>query len=138
MRKIFIDTNVLIDFVCCREEFLKAAKTIFLMGHEKEVELVISSLSFINTYYVGKRNKLPVEQLKHSLLMIATFVTISDIGRNDILASLTETEFKDFEDAVQYYSAKKWYADVIVTRNKKDFQNADIPVLTPDEFLVSI
>lgn len=53
--KVFIDTNVLIDFVCSRQGFVEAAKTIFLMGHEGEIELILSSLSFVNCFYIGKR-----------------------------------------------------------------------------------
>lgn len=134
--KVFLDTNVLIDLVCSREGFVEAAKTIFLMGHEKKIELIISSVSFINAFYIGKRSQLSTEQLRHSLSVIEQFVSISDIGHNEISKSLTNFSFSDFEDSVQYHSAQNWYADVIVTRNQKDFKSALLPVMSPDEFIL--
>ncbi|MBQ8956989.1 MAG: hypothetical protein IJ057_00585 [Bacteroidales bacterium] len=44
-------------------------------------------------------------------------------------------EFTDFEDAMQYFSEKKWGADMIITRNKKDFQKSQLPVYEPKEYL---
>jgi len=48
------------------------------------------------------------------------------------------SEFSDFEDSLQYFSALRTNCDIIITRNGKDFKKSQIPIMTPDEFLNSI
>jgi hypothetical protein len=62
---------------------------------------------------------------------------VSNIDKIIIDKSLI-SNFNDFEDAVQHYSALYDKCDILITRNKKDFKNSEIPVMTPSEFLVSI
>ncbi len=49
--------------------------------------------------------------------------------------ALSDNDFPDFEDGLQYYSAMENQIDIIITRNKKDFKNSKIPILTAKEFL---
>lgn len=135
--KVFIDTNVLLDYVCSRTGYLESAKTIFLLGFEQEIELCISSLSFINCYYIGKKYGFDKLQLRTSLSGIETFVTVTPTGQ-DVIRQAFNSTFKDVEDGTQYYSALLFQADIIVTRNVKDFKESAIPVMTPDEFLSRI
>lgn len=44
----------------------------------------------------------------------------------------------NFEDSLQYFSALKSECSILITRNGKDFKDAQIPVMTPDEYLISI
>ena len=53
---------------------------------------------------------------------------------DDSLAS----QFKDFEDAMQYYTAVNAKADVIITRNGKDFAASKLPVMTATEYLATL
>ena len=53
----------------------------------------------------------------------------------DVIDNSLISNFNDIEDAMQYYCAKKCHADVIVTRNIKDFSESEINVLSPDAFL---
>jgi len=47
-----------------------------------------------------------------------------------------QLETKDFEDALQYYSAEQAEADCIVTRNLRDFDfPRTIPTMEPHSFL---
>lgn len=59
---------------------------------------------------------------------------LANVDRNVVTQALS-SEFLDFEDAMQYFSAKEWGADMIITRNKKDFKNSHIPVYEPMEYL---
>lgn len=132
--RVFVDTNVLVDFVCDRIDFSKEASILFDLAYREKIEMLICSLSFINAFYIGLKYKYNPAQLQHSLRSIKNFVIVSDL--ND--STLTEAfglDAKDFEDAVQYCSAKSAGADVIVTRNKKDFLDFPIDCLTPKEFL---
>ena len=52
----------------------------------------------------------------------------------NIIEQALDSAFLDFEDAVQYYTAKESNADVVITRNVKDYVNSAILVKTPTEF----
>lgn len=132
---VFVDTNVVIDFVCKRDNFYDNAKKIFALGYLGELELRMSSLSIINTMYIGK--KYGIATIKERLKAILKFVEVYGIETNIVIEAL-DSDWEDYEDAVQFKSATKVYADCIVTRNKKDFTRSDIPVYTVDELLDSL
>lgn len=132
---VFVDTNVLIDFVCKRDKFYDNAKKLFALGYIGELELGMSSLSIINTMYIGR--KYGVVTIKERLKSILMFVKVYGIEAQVVVDAL-DSGWKDYEDAVQFWSAVNIYADCIVTRNKKDFTGSDIPVYTVEELLESL
>ena len=117
MKKVFIDTNVLIDFLGERESFYQPAALIASRADRKEIELMVSSLSYATASYI-----------------FATLCTITSIGADTVTKALY-SPFKDFEDALQFNSALEAGAEIIITRNKKDFTQSSLPVLTPTEYL---
>lgn len=131
--KVFIDTNILVDLVCAREGYVEAAKEIFALGYEKKVLLVISPLSYINTFYIGRRYKYDAGRLINVLRKIESFTKTSDFDGLTIKQTLL-SGWTDIEDASQYFSARDADVDIIVTRNAKDFKSSLITVLTPNEF----
>ena len=133
---VFLDTNVLIDLIDKREPFYNEIAIIATLAENKKIKLAASSLSFVNTVYVVSRNieeKLVLEALRKFRFICE----VSDIDEIVIDKSLI-SNFNDYEDAVQYFSAVHHRSEVILTRNKKDFKNSEIPVMTPKEFLISI
>ena len=136
MKKLFIDTNVLIDFLDKRHPFFNEIAIIFSLAEENKLNLVASSISFVNTFYVLRKkfdNKFVIESLKK----IRILCDVSSIDERVIDESLF-SKFTDFEDAVQYYSALHAKCDMLITRNEKDFKNCEIPIMTPSEFLISL
>lgn len=132
---VFVDTNVLIDFVCKRDNFYDNAKKLFALGYIGELELGMSSLSIINAMYIGR--KYGIVPMKERLKSILMFVKVCDIEARVVVEAL-DGGWKDYEDAVQFRSAVGIHANCIVTRNKKDFTESDIPVYTVDELLESL
>jgi predicted nucleic acid-binding protein len=133
---LFIDTNVLIDLIDKREPFYKDIAIIFSLAENKKFKLATSSLSFVNTFYVVSKSVsglLVLDALKRIRIVCA----ISNIDEIVVDQSLI-SNFNDFEDAVQYFSALHHKCDIIITRNKKDFKNSEIPVMTPIEFLATL
>ena len=133
---LFLDTNVLIDLIDKREPFYNDIAVIASMAENKDFKLAASSLSFVNTVYVVSKNveaKLVLEALK-KLRIICEVSNIDEIVIDKSLIS----NFNDFEDAVQYFSALHHKSEIILTRNKKDFKNSEIPTMTPSEFLASL
>ena len=80
MKRIFLDTNVLIDLICCRKPFVQEAERIFVMGDMKKISIGISALSFINTVYIAGKYHFNVLEVIESLKKIASFVSITDLN----------------------------------------------------------
>ena len=133
MMRAYIDTNILVDLVLAREEFLPNAQRVFALGYAGEVQLVVSALSFVNTIYLGRKYKLPMDEVYAKLRLIADFVDVADLSGQNVVDMLG-SDWKDYEDATQHRSAVDEQADCIVTRNKKDFKASSIEVLNPMEF----
>ena len=131
--RAYVDTNILVDLVLSRQEFLPDAQRVFAIGYAGEAQLVVSALSFVNTVYLGRKYKFPMDDVLSKLRMIADFVDVSDLSGQNVVDMLT-SGWRDYEDATQHRSAIDEQADCIVTRNKKDFKASTLPVLTPLEF----
>lgn len=134
MKKVFLDTNILLDLLLERKEFLRPALQIFSKADLGELRLFISALSFANAYYILFKAT-GDEAARKELRKIEAIVSILDLNGKSIKLSLNDADYKDFEDGLQYYAALEGKVDVILTRNLKDFKNSKIPVLTPDAFL---
>lgn len=133
MKKVFLDTNVCLDVILNREPFAVDAERIFEMGKQREIKLFVSAVSFTTIFYILKR-LYRTKQALIDLKEFRKFVTITNV--NTIVIDLAlQSEFHDFEDAVQYFSAKESDINLIITRNTKDFEGTSIKVLTPKQFL---
>jgi predicted nucleic acid-binding protein len=130
--KVFVDTNVLIDYLCKREPFFVPAKSVFALCYMGKIEIVISSLSIVNTIYIGRNHN--STKLKQSLLRLSHIVSFMDLSASMALDAL-QTEWEDYEDALQYATAQTSASDFIITRNKRDYSRSDLPVYTPEELL---
>ena len=133
MMRAYVDTNILVDLVLSRQEFLPNAQRVFAIGYAGEAQLVVSALSFVNTVYLGRKYKFPMDDVLSKLRMIADFVDVADLSGQNVVDMLN-SGWRDYEDATQHRSAIDEQADCIVTRNKKDFKAGTLPVLTPLEF----
>ncbi len=131
--RAYVDTNILVDLVLSRQEFLPNAQRVFAIGYAGEAQLVVSALSFVNTVYLGRKYKFPMDDVLSKLRMIADFVDVADLSGQNVVDMLN-SGWRDYEDATQHRSAIDEQADCIVTRNKKDFKASTLPVLTPLEF----
>lgn len=134
-QKVFADTNVMVDLLAHRVPFYEAAMRLFSLADRGECTIVVSALSFSTTAYLLER-KLNYEDLSLVFRQFASIVEIASVDERTVRKSLSATSgFRDIEDAMQHYAALQTGCDAIVTRNVKDFTQADIPVYTPDEFL---
>ncbi len=134
--KLFLDTNVVLDLLGERVPFFVSAAKLATLADQRKLNIIVSALSFATvSYFLTKFYGL--EKTKEKL---RKFKVISKICELDeiIIEKGLNSEFHDFEDSLQYYSALRYECDIIITRNGKDFKTSLIPVMTPDEFLKSI
>jgi predicted nucleic acid-binding protein len=133
MKKVFVDTNILVDLIADRKPFSKFAIALFNKAENKKIRLFTSSHSIATTHYLLKKY-VDEKELRNILYDLLDFVTIVGIDEDVIRKSL-RSKHKDFEDAVQIICAGSIEKlDCIVTRNIKDFRDCELPVLAPDEF----
>lgn len=131
--KVFLDTNVVIDFYARREEFFKPAAVIIDLAVKGRVDVYVSSLTFVNAFYV-LRKTYKVDDLYQKLQSLSELCHITTLDEDNIKYGL-DNRSSDFEDTVQYVSAMSINPDVIITRNIKHFKNIDVYVDTPTDFL---
>lgn len=133
MRKIFADTNVVIDLLEKRKPFYKDAVRLFTMAYNGELEVYVSGCTFTTASYLLRKHS--YDEARTLLRNFRQLARVSPINEEIIDLSLS-SEFNDYEDAVQYYSAVSVAAEVIVTRNEKDFiGHSKLPVMSPETFL---
>jgi predicted nucleic acid-binding protein len=134
MKQIFIDTNVIIDFLANRQPFSDAAAQLFELAKQNKIKIYISAISINNTYYILRKVATHNKAI-HLISEIGEYIEIQDLNRQIILKAL-RSDFGDFEDAIQYFSAMKTgNIDIIATRNEKDFKKSEIPVMAPDTII---
>ena len=135
MTRLFLDTNIVIDLLERREPYCHDAVRLFTMSYNKKVQLVVSPLTYATaSFLLRKHGSEGVRNLLSNFRQLSRVANVNERTVDDSLAS----QFKDFEDAMQYYTAVKAKADVIITRNGKDFINSKIPVMTATEYISSI
>lgn len=134
MNRIFVDTNIVIDLLAKRQEY-EATAEMFSLGDKGELTIIVSSLSFSHLQYILR--KILKDKTLPALRDLELIVTIASIDEKVIKLALNDDDFKDFEDAIQYYSAIESESDIIITRNLKDFKKSRIPVMTSSQFVSS-
>ena len=134
MKKVFLDTNIVADILLSRMQWLNDALNILKLVELQMIELYCTSLSFGTLYYILHRNGFLHEIILEKLKTFRTYCHVLNVDESDVDSALNSS-FKDFEDAMQYFSALREGCDVIITRNKKDFAESKIQVLEPQEFL---
>jgi predicted nucleic acid-binding protein len=135
MMKVFLDTNILMDFVENRES-REYAETIIELGKTGAIQLFASYLSFANMGYIlRRRSKEDRYRLLSSVRNIVTVLPCDDKQLDEALAN----PVNDYEDMLQYQCAVAAGCDVIVTNNKRDFYEfCELPFLTSEEFLLQL
>jgi predicted nucleic acid-binding protein len=136
MDKLFIDTDIILDLLTAREPFYNYAATLFSLADKNKIELYVSSLSFSNLNYILSKQFTAI-QAKRLLLKFKTLVKVLAVDEK-ITALALSSDFRDFEDALQYYTATANNIKMLITRNIKDYKQADIPVMTAEQFLKSL
>lgn len=134
MKKLFIDTNIVIDLLSRREPFFDEAASLFSLADKMQVELTISSLTIANTSYVLLR-QMDSNKAKSILRKLRLIVKILPLDDKIIGLALNDDTFSDFEDGLQYFTAIENGQELIITRNLKDFKKSKLPTMTASQFI---
>ncbi len=136
LKRIFIDTNIILDFLGERKPFYEPIAKIATLAEKEKLIMVVSPISFVTVnYFLSKfdNSKIAKEKLRK-------FKILSEICflNEQIIEKGLNSSIQDFEGALQYFSAAESACEIIITRNGKDFKQSLLPVMTADEFLNSL
>lgn len=134
MQKALIDTDVILDFFFDRKPFSDFAAQVLALCESGEVKGFVTSVIISNVYYLLRQTATHEKVIEKIIQLITiTEVLITD---KDVILKALNSNFKDFEDALQNYSAEiNGQIDVIITRNTKDFKNSSLGVMSPENYI---
>lgn len=136
MQKIYLDTNIVLDFLGERNPYYQNSAKVLTLADNKKIKIFVSPITISTAYYVLAKfesNKTALEKIRKFKLLCEISVMDSEVIDKAIISN-----FKDFEDALQYFSAISTKCDLILTRNEKDFKDAMIPVLNCESYLQTL
>jgi predicted nucleic acid-binding protein len=136
MTRLFLDTNIVLDLLAYRMPFYTEAAKLFSLADKKKIRLSISALCLADAHYILLRQN-PDLEVRSALRKFKVLVTVLPL--DDKISDLAlNSDFRDFEDAIQYYTAIEHDQEIIITRNQADFKESKIPVMTAGEFIKTI
>lgn len=134
MDNILLDTDVLLDSFFDRKPFAEFSIEILTLCEENKIHGFTTPVIIANVYYLLRKtakHDTIVEKLKQLL----SIIDIISIDKSAVLNALN-SEFQDFEDALQNFSAlENGKIKIILTRNIKDFRKSELAVLSPETYL---
>lgn len=134
--RLFIDTNVMLDFLGERALFYEPIAKIATLAEKEKLTMVLSPISFATiNYFLSKYES--AQKAREKLRKFKILCEVCTIDEQTIEKALTSS-ITDFEHALQYFGATGSECDIIITRNGKDFKKSLLPVMTPKEFLSSL
>ena len=134
--KVLIDTNVILDVLCNRKDFVDDSLKVFKYCEANQITGCISALSIPNIVYI-MRKELDNERIKEILITLTSLFTVVDLRESDLIKA-ADLELFEYEDALQSVCATRTKANYIVTRNIKDFKNSTVPAIKPSELFERI
>jgi predicted nucleic acid-binding protein len=136
MKRVLFDTNVILDLVLNRPDFVELAKRLFVAIDEERLIGYMSATTVTDIYYVTtrERGRVFAALTLRRLVRVLEIVTVD----KDAIVSALDSPIKDFEDAVQAEAAKFAGLDFIVTRNKRDFPHSPVLAVSPEELLKTL
>ena len=130
--KLFIDTNVLIDYIARRDPFFEYAKLLRTAELFDDVELWCSIQSFTDAEYI-LRGAIPLDALRTMMNACLDFIKVANPSEEDLHSAFSSC-WSDLEDYLIAACANAIRADFIITRDKEGFSGSSIPALSPSEF----
>lgn len=136
MKRLFLDTNIVIDALLRTGELRDAALRILSLSEKGQAEVFCSALSLATASYFMEKAKMEHGEIVERFSIFCEYCTPTRVDA-DIVRQALDSAFTDFEDALQYFSALTEDAEVIITRNGKDFTASRLPVMTATKYLAT-
>jgi predicted nucleic acid-binding protein len=135
IERLFIDSDIILDVLTKRDNFVQAAAELFELGHSNKIELFTTSVVLANVFYI-LRTTSGIETAKMSLQKLRLIIRVLATNENTVDSSLS-SQFNDFEDGLQYFTAKENNISILITRNSKHYKVDDMIITTAEEYIKS-
>ena len=131
--KVFVDTDIIYDMLAKQEPHYQAAARLFTLADEGKIQIFISALTVANIHYLISKQRTAAEakQIIRNFRLLVHIVAMNE----KIIDLALNSDFSDFEDAIQYFSALENDIELLLTRNLKDYKKAGIVVMTAQDFI---
>ncbi|MCB4235662.1 PIN domain-containing protein [Kaistella anthropi] len=134
MDKVLIDTDVILDFLFDRKPFSEDAAQILSWCENGKIQGFVTSIMLSNIYYLLRKTA-KHEKVIENLKMLLNIIDVITTNKDTVLDAL-HSEFKDFEDALQNFSAQNSNEiKVIITRNSKDYKTSNLAIMEPETYI---
>jgi predicted nucleic acid-binding protein len=133
---IFVDSDIILDLLAQRELFYIYSAKLFTLVDQRKIKVFTSPLVFANLHYILRKQKSNDFALQ-SLRKLKTLVKILPIN-SKIIEQALNSDFTDFEDAIQYHTALNNKVKILLTRNKIDYKKSKITISTAEEFIKTL
>ena len=131
--RVWIDTNVLLDYLAERQPWFDDAWRIVNACKKNQLEGGISTQSIADMFYI-LRKAMTESERRSTLIALCNIFSVESVNRNQIIEALKNSAFSDFEDCLQALTAEAFFADYIITRNEKDYVGSSVPAIAPGDF----
>jgi len=133
MKRVFLDTNVVLDYILQRHPWHAEAQPVWEQIANGKMEGFISAITPLNISYIVRKS------FESSIMLtllndLYDALEIVPLDQTILRAGLV-SPINDYEDAVNEISAVQARVEVILTRDINDFKKARLPVLTPGDFV---
>jgi len=132
MKRVFVDTNVILDVLLQRDGFWRGSMNIFQLAELGKIKAYVSASSMTDIFYVANK-KLSTPVARKAIDKLLTIFEVVGVDGKDLRGALS-VPIDDYEDALQAYCANKADADVLVTRDAEGFPDIGIEVVEPTNF----
>ena len=137
MKRVLLDTNILLDVLLNRQEHLKVSSAVLKLLLEQKYRGFVAATTLTNMYYIVRRVSGKPEEALTAVNKTLAWCAVAPVnGRGLDVARYSG--MKDFEDAVQAAAASDFGIDMVVTRDKTGFLDSGLQVYSPEEFLESL
>lgn len=132
-RRLFIDSDVLLDLILNREPYFGYTQLLIIERHSRKLDLNTSALIVANIHYIISK-KLGAKAATEGIRNLVKLINILPF-ETDIIPLVLNSGFTDFEDGIQHFIANRYHCDAIITRNVKDYKESTLPVYTTEQYL---
>jgi predicted nucleic acid-binding protein len=132
-KKLFVDSDIILDVLTQRDIFYESAAEIFERGYVKKVDLYTTAVVLANVFYIV-RKKYGTEKSMETIRKLRIILKILPVNEK-MVDEVLISKFRDFEDGLQYFSAKENGIHIIITRNINDYREKDVLIQTAEEYI---
>lgn len=129
--KILFDTNIVLDVLMDRLPYSEAAVELFSKVEDGTIIGYLCGTTITTVFYLAAKS-IGAARAQEEIKKLLSLFEVAPVNRHVLEAALV-LDFNDFEDAVIHEAACHVGADVIVTRNQRDFLKSKIMVYSSEE-----